>query len=58
MDLGILAAIVMLVVWAIATIALDAPGWVHILLTLGVFCLIWRIAARAAARRQRPDQRG
>ncbi len=51
MDLGLLAAVVMLIVWAVATFALDAPGWVHLFLTLGVFCLIWRIAARAATRR-------
>ena len=46
MDLGILAAIGMLVVWAIGTFFLDAPGWLHALLTFGVFLLIWRIVAR------------
>jgi len=44
MDLGIVAALVMLVVWGVGTFALnDAPGWLHLLLTLGVFTLIWRI---------------
>jgi hypothetical protein len=50
MDIGLIAAIVMLVVWAIATFALDAPGWIHLLLTVGVFLLIWRIAVVTAAR--------
>ncbi len=43
MDLGIIAAVAMLAVWAVATIAFEAPGWVHGLLTVGVFLLIYRI---------------
>jgi hypothetical protein len=44
MDLGIVAALAMLVVWSVGTFVLnDAPGWLHLLLTLGVFTLIWRI---------------
>ena len=46
MDLGIIAAIVMLVVWAIVTFTTTAPGWIHILLTMGMFLLIYRIAVR------------
>ena len=46
MDLWIIAALAMLVVWGVATFALGAPGWVHLLLTLGVFVLIWRIVVR------------
>ena len=46
MDLGIVAAIAMLVVWAFATFTTEAPGWVHALLTAGVFILIWRIVVR------------
>jgi uncharacterized membrane protein len=49
MDLGIVAAIVMLVVWAVGTFAFDAPGWLHAFLTLGVFLLIWRIVVRGTA---------
>jgi hypothetical protein len=47
MDLGIIAAIAMLVVWAVGTFAFEAPGWVHFLLTVGVFLLIQRIVARS-----------
>lgn len=46
MDIGILAAIVMLIVWAIATFAFEAPGWIHLLLSVGVFLLIYRIVVR------------
>ena len=43
MDLGLIAAVVMLIVWAVVTFTTEAPGYVHLLLTLGVFLLIWRI---------------
>ena len=46
MDLWIIAGIVMLVGWAIATFFFNAPGFVHIFLTGGVTLLIWRIVAR------------
>lgn len=40
-------AIVMLVGWAVWTFAYaPAPGWVHLLLTVGVFLLVWAIVAR------------
>jgi uncharacterized membrane protein len=46
MDLGIIAAIVMLAVWAFVTFTTTAPGWIHILLTMGMFLLIYRIVVR------------
>ena len=46
MNLGIVAAIVMLVAWAIVTFTTTAPGWIHLLLTLGMFLLIYRIVVR------------
>jgi len=46
MDLGIIAAIVMLVAWAIVTFTTTAPGWIHLLLTMGMFLLIYRIVVR------------
>ncbi|HYW33324.1 MAG TPA: hypothetical protein VE869_17610 [Gemmatimonas sp.] len=46
MDGYVIAAIVMLVAWAGITITTDAPGWIHLLLTGGVFVLIWRIVVR------------
>jgi hypothetical protein len=36
----------MLVVWAVVTFTTTAPGWIHILLTIGMFLLIYRIVVR------------
>ena len=49
MDFGILVAIAMLSVWAVATFMFEAPGWIHLLLTAGVFLLIYRIVMRGTA---------
>ena len=46
MDLGIIAAIAMLIIWAFVTFTTTAPGWIHLLLTLGMFLLIYRIVVR------------
>ena len=46
MDLGIIAAIIMLAIWAFVTFTTTAPGWIHLLLTMGVFLLIYRIVVR------------
>ena len=46
MDLGIIAAVAMLVVWATVTFTTTAPGWIHILLTIGMVLLIYRIVVR------------
>jgi Family of unknown function (DUF5670) len=45
-DIGIIAAIALLVIWAIGTFFFDAPGWIHLFLTLGVSILIWRVVVR------------
>lgn len=59
MDLGIIAAIAMLVVWALLTFVVnDAPGITHALLTAGVTLWIWRVVKRgdrADASARRPD---
>ena len=49
MDLGIIAALVLLIVWAIAALVKEGPGWVHLLLTIGVSLLIYRIVARGSS---------
>ena len=46
MDLGIATAIAMLIIWAVGTVAFEAPGWLHILLSIGIFLLIHRIVVR------------
>jgi uncharacterized membrane protein len=50
MDLGILAAIALLVIWAIGALVMQGPGWLHLLLTIGVTLLIYRIVARNGSR--------
>jgi uncharacterized membrane protein len=49
MDLGIIGALALIVIWAIAALVLQGPGWVHLLLTLGVSLLIYRIVVRGSS---------
>ena len=57
MDVGIIAAIAMLVVWAVITfIVNDAPGITHALLTAGLSLLIWRIVSRSEPRAGPPPK--
>jgi uncharacterized membrane protein len=48
MDLGLLAAVALLVIWVIAALVMQGPGWVHLLLTAGVSLLIYRIVVRGS----------
>ena len=43
LDIGIIAAVAMLGVWFAGTFFFEAPGAIHLLLTAGVFLLVWRI---------------
>lgn len=58
-DLGIIAALAMLVVWAVLTfIVNDAPGVTHALLIAGLTTLFWRVVKRdSAPAREPPRQR-
>jgi hypothetical protein len=58
MDLGIIAAVVMLVVWAVVTFVVNnAPGVTHALLIAGLTLLIWRVVTRdASPPSERPRQ--
>ena len=55
--MGIIAALVMLGIWAFATFTTQAPGWIHLLLSAGVFLLIYRIVVlgKSKARSETPD---
>jgi uncharacterized membrane protein len=57
MDLGIIIAIVMLIVWAIGALVMQGPGWIHLLLTLGVSLLIFRIVVSTSGESTRPPAR-
>ena len=56
-KIGIPLALVMLAVWAVATFAYEAPGWVHLLLTAGTFLLIYSIVARGTPPARTDDAR-
>lgn len=53
MDVGLISGLVMLVLWAVGTFLFDAPGWINLLLSVGVFVVIWRIVVRDTARTNR-----
>jgi hypothetical protein len=55
MDIGILGGIALIVIWAVA-VFLEGPGWVHLLLTVGVFVIIWRIVVRGDRRHPKPRE--
>ena len=54
MDIGLITAIVMLIVWAVGTFAFDAPGWLHLFLSVGVFLLVYRIVVRGTQSGRKP----
>jgi hypothetical protein len=54
MDFGILIGIALIVIWAIGALAFEGPGWIHGLLTVGVFVVIWRIVVRGDRRHPEP----
>jgi hypothetical protein len=49
MDLGLLGALALLVIWAVGALVLQGPGWIHLLLTAGVSLLIYRIVVRGSS---------
>ncbi len=53
MDLGIVTAIAMLAVWGVGTMFFEAPGWIHLLLTVGLFLLVWRVVKRGTTKGKR-----
>ncbi len=59
MDLGLIAAVAMLLLWAGLTFIMNnAPGVTHALLIAGVALLIWRIVMRdGTAKPPTPPQR-
>ena len=46
MDLGILLALALIAVWAVVALGFSGPGWIHLLLTVGVALFLWRVASR------------
>lgn len=54
MDLGIVVGVVLIIIWAIVALGFSGPGWIHLLLTVGVFIVIWRIVVRGDRRHPKP----
>lgn len=52
MDLLTVTGVVMLVLWAAGAFAFEAPGIIHLLLTLGVFFLILAAIKRSEKARK------
>ncbi len=57
MDLGIIVAVIVLIVWAVGALVMQGPGWIHLLLTLGVSLLIYRIVVSTSGESKRPPTR-
>ena len=53
MNWRIIGALVLVLIWAIAALVLEGPGWVHLLLTVGVSLLIYSIVVRSNSRGRR-----
>jgi hypothetical protein len=51
---GLIIAIAMLVIWAVVALVFSGPGWIHLLLTLGVSMLIWQIVVRTDKAHPKP----
>ena len=54
MDIGIIVGIALIIIWGIGALAFDGPGWIHLLLTVGVFLIIYRIVVRSDRRHPTP----
>lgn len=50
MDIRMLGALALLLIWAIAALVLEGPGWVHLLLTIGVSLLIYSVVVRGSSK--------
>ena len=57
MDLGIIVALIVLIVWAIGALVMQGPGWIHLLLTVGVSLLIYRIVVTTSGESKSPPTR-
>lgn len=54
MDFGIIAGVLLVVVWAVVALVMNGPGWIHLLLTVAVSLIIWRIVVRGDRRHPEP----
>lgn len=38
-----IAGVILILIWAAAIVATDAPGWIHLLLSVGLFLVVYGI---------------
>jgi hypothetical protein len=50
--LAIPIGVLMLVAWTISILTIETPGWMHLLLTLGVFLVILGVVRRGTPPRR------
>jgi uncharacterized membrane protein len=48
MNWGIVGSLLLLVIWAIVALVMNGPGWIHLLLTVGVSLLIYSVVVRSS----------
>ena len=53
MDLLTITGVLMLIVWGLGAFAFEAPGFIHLFLSLGVFFLIFGAIKRSEKARSR-----
>lgn len=57
MNVEIIGALVLLLIWGIAALVVEGPGWVHLLLTVGVSLLIYGIVVRRSMKDESTGKR-
>jgi len=48
MNWGMIGALLLLVIWAVVALVMNGPGWIHLLLTVGVSLLIYSVVVRSS----------
>ena len=56
MNWGIVGGLLLLVIWAIAALVMNGPGWVHLLLTVGVSLLVYGVVTRSGRMTNSPGR--
>ncbi|HET9682553.1 MAG TPA: hypothetical protein VFP15_00500 [Gemmatimonadaceae bacterium] len=61
MNWGMVGGLLLLVIWAVVALVMNGPGWIHLLLTVGVSLVIYGVVVRsgrsAPANRNDPRSR-
>ena len=47
MNWGMVGGLLLLVIWAVVALVMNGPGWIHLLLTVGVSLVIYGVVVRS-----------